>query len=86
MNALPRANPGNAETPASNLQIQSSNRIQRKQVLLREAYEAYRAGNDTLALERYNAVLAIEPGNRNALLGRAAINVQNDNGVAAIED
>ena len=86
MNAPPRTDPGGAETATSNLQIRSSNRIQRRQVLLREAYEAYQAGNDMLALERYNEVLAIDPGNRNALLGRAAINVQNDNGGAAIRD
>ena len=79
------ADPGSgAET--SNLQIQTGSRIQRKQLLLREAYEAYRAGNDTLALERYNQVLALDSKNRHALLGRAAIKVQSGETAAAVSD
>jgi tetratricopeptide (TPR) repeat protein len=37
-------------------------------------------------MTRYNQVLEVDPGNRNALLARAAINVQNNNVNAAIKD
>ena len=70
----------------SNLKIQTASRLEEKQLLLRQGYEAYQSGNDTLALQRYSRVLEIDPGNRNALLARAAIRVQNGNGAAAIED
>ena len=53
---------------------------------LREAYTAYQAGNDERALELYNRVLEVDPSNRNALLARAAIYVQNRNSAAAIAD
>jgi len=74
------------ESSSSNLQISSSSQIWQRDVLLREAYDAYKAGNDSLALARYNQVLEQDPGNRNALLARAAINVQNGDGAAAIKD
>jgi tetratricopeptide (TPR) repeat protein len=74
------------ESSSSNLQISSTSRVGQKDILLREAYDAYKSGNNSLALTRYNQVLEKEPGNRNALLGRAAINVQNGNSTAAIKD
>ena len=37
-------------------------------------------------MTRYNHVLEVDPANRNALLARAAINVQNGNSNAAIKD
>ena len=74
------------ESSSSNLQISSTSRVGQKDILLREAYDAYKSGNNSLALTRYNQVLEEEPGNRNALLGRAAINVQNGNSTAAIKD
>ncbi|MDH3629877.1 MAG: tetratricopeptide repeat protein [Gammaproteobacteria bacterium] len=74
------------ESSSSNLQISSSSQIGQRDVLLREAYDAYKAGNVSLALARYNQVLEQDPGNRNALLARAAINVQNGDGAAAIKD
>ena len=55
-------------------------------MLLREAYAAYQAGDDEAALAKYNQVLEIDPSNRNALLARAAIAVQNDNAADAIGD
>ena len=76
-------------TPAGSgtlLQIETGERLEEKQVLLRQAYDAFKAGNDTLALQRYNRVLEIDPGNRNALLARAAINVHNGNNTTAIRD
>ncbi|MBT8433727.1 MAG: tetratricopeptide repeat protein, partial [Gammaproteobacteria bacterium] len=78
-----------AEEPgssSSNLQILSGSRVEQKDILLREAYAAYKAGNDSLALARYNEVLELDPGNRNALLARAAISVQNGDTAAAIKD
>ena len=70
----------------SSLQLTTSSQLGEEHRLLRAAYEAYQAGNDQLALQQYNAVLGKYPGNRNALLARAAINVQNNNAAAAIED
>ena len=69
-----------------NLNIKSSSQYQQADVWLAEAYEAYRAGNDQLAMQRYNQVLTVDPGNRNALLARAAISVQNGAIDAAIRD
>ncbi|MGI9319679.1 MAG: tetratricopeptide repeat protein [bacterium] len=74
------------ETSSSNLQISSTSRIGQKDILLREAYDAYKSGDHSLALSRYNQVLDEDPGNRNALLARAAINVQNGDSAAAIKD
>jgi tetratricopeptide (TPR) repeat protein len=70
----------------STLQLSSSSRLGREHQLLREAYTAYQAGDDQLALQKYNQALEIDPGNRNALLARAAINVQNNDAGAAIAD
>jgi hypothetical protein len=75
-----------SESSSATLEIVSSSKIAQKDLWLREAYDAYRSGNDSLAMTLYNQVLEIDPGNRNALLARAAINVQNNNGNAAIRD
>ena len=77
---------GQAADETSNLEISSSQRPEEKQVWLREAYDAYQAGNDELALSLYNKVLEVDPDNRNALLARAAIHVQNNNSADAIRD
>ncbi len=74
------------ESISSNLQISSSSQVRQKDILLREAYDAYKSGNNSLALTRYNQVLDEDPGNRNALLARAAINVQYGDSSAAIKD
>ncbi len=74
------------EKASSTLKITSGSRIGQKHLWLAEAYEAYTSGNDSLAITRYNQVLEIDPGNRNALLARAAISVQNNNNPAAIKD
>jgi len=74
------------ESSSTNLQIISTSRVRQKDILLGEAYDAYKSGNNNLALTRYNQVLEEDPGNRNALLARAAINVQNGDGAAAIKD
>ena len=74
------------EDNTSTLKIITSSQIEQKDLWLREAYAAYKSGNESLALTRYNQVLEVDPGNRNALLARAAINVQNNNSDAAIRD
>ncbi len=71
---------------SSTLEISSSKQVAQKDTWLRQAYAAYQAGNDELALELYNKVLQQHPRNRNALLARAAIHVQNNNGNDAIRD
>ena len=68
------------------LQISSKNTVTEKDRLLREAYVAYQQGDDKLALFKYNLVLDLDSGSRNALLARAAINFQNGNFEAAIQD
>jgi len=78
--------PAEAETPTSTLQITSSQRVSQKNILLREAYAAYQSGDDVVALGKYNQVLELDPGNRNALLARAAISVHNNKSAAAIRD
>ena len=74
------------EGNSTKLKISSNKQIVQKDAWLRQAYAAYQAGNDELALTLYNQVLEVDPGNRNALLARAAINVQNNNNPAAIRD
>jgi Tfp pilus assembly protein PilF len=74
------------ESSSTNLQIVTTSRVGQKDIRLREAYDAYKSGNDELAMTRYNQVLEEDPGNRNALLARAAINVQNGDSAAAIKD
>ena len=78
--------PAESQSSDSTLQITSSARITEKDNLLQQAYAAYQSGNDDVAMMKYNQVLEIDPGNRNALLARAAINIQNDNSAQAIRD
>lgn len=68
------------------LQLSSKNSFTEKDKLLKDAYAAYQRGDNNTALEKYNRVLADDPQNRNALLARAAINVQNDKSADAIKD
>ena len=82
------SNQGGATATSANstLQIKTSSAYREVDIWLREAYAAYQAGDTTLAMSRYNQVLEVDPDNRNALLGRAAINIHNDNIDAAIVD
>ena len=68
------------------IQISSKSKISEKDRWLREAYAAYQRGDDQLALVKYNAVLGVDPDNRNALLARAAINIQKNRVTEAIRD
>ncbi len=75
-----------APSAGGTLELRSSSRVSERDRLLREAYDAYVAGDDARALVNYNKVLDIDPRNRNALLARAAIHVQNGDTTAAIGD
>ena len=77
---------GNEPAAGATIQITSKSKFSEKDRWLREAYAAYQQGDDQLALEKYNAVLDVDPTNRNALLARAAINIQNNRVAEAIRD
>ncbi len=75
-----------SSTAATALEITTSSRIRQKDIWLRDAYQAYQVGDDDKAMMLYNKVLEQDPENRNALLARAAINIQNNNAGDAIDD
>jgi Flp pilus assembly protein TadD len=84
--AQPLAEDSEVGDSSASLKISSGERVEQKSIWLREAYAAYQAGNDELAMSLYNKVLELDPSNRNALLARAAIHVQNNNSQDAIRD
>lgn len=59
----------------TSLRISSNNRVSEKDKLLAEAYAAYESGDISKARKQYQQVIALDPENRDALLGRAAIHV-----------
>ena len=77
---------GNGSAVTRSINIISKSTIAAKDRWLHEAYAAYQKGDDQLALAKYNAVLDVDPDNRNALLARAAINIQNNRVAEAIRD
>lgn len=77
---------GDEPAASATIQVSSKSRISEKDRWLREAYAAYQRGDDQLALIKYNAVLGVDPANRNALLARAAINIQNNRIAEAMRD
>ncbi len=76
----------NKSDATDNINITSKSTISEKDRWLHEAYAAYLRGDDQLALAKYNAVLDIDPDNRNALMARAAISIQNNRIAEAIGD
>jgi tetratricopeptide (TPR) repeat protein len=76
----------NESAATESIKIISKNTITDKDRWLHEAYAAYLRGDDQLALAKYNAVLDIDPDNRNALLARASISIQNNRIAEAIGD
>jgi Tfp pilus assembly protein PilF len=85
--SLTSSAPSSAQTVAKhNLHITSSTQYPQTDIWLREAYAAYRIGDNQLALSLYNQVLEVDPANRNALLASAAINMQDGEIDAAIRD
>jgi tetratricopeptide (TPR) repeat protein len=81
-----QSQPQQPAATTSNLQIETSTQYRQSDVWLREAYAAYSAGDDQQALRLYNQVVKADPGNRNALLARAAIYIHNGDIDAAIRD
>lgn len=59
----------------TSLRISSNNLVSEKDTLLAEAYAAYESGDISKARKQYQQVIALDPENRDALLGRAAIHV-----------
>jgi Flp pilus assembly protein TadD len=85
--SLTSSAPSPAQTDAKhNLHFTSSTQYPQTDIWLREAYAAYRIGDNQLALSLYNQVLEVDPANRNALLARAAIHMQDGEIDAAIRD
>ena len=85
--SLASSTPGTTQGDAKqNMHITSSSQYQQTDIWLREAYAAYRVGDNRLALTLYNQVLEVDSANRNALLARAAIRMQDGNIDAAIRD
>ncbi len=80
------ATPVKKQGETQSFQLSSKNAFTEKDKRLKDAYAAYQRGDNIAALVKYNRVLADDPQNRNALLARAAINVQSDNSADAIED
>jgi len=81
--------PGGSESVSAatnSIRIISKSTIVAKDRWLHEAYAAYQRGDDQLALAKYSAVLDVDPDNRNALLARAAISIQNNRIAEAIRD
>lgn len=64
-----------AQPKQAALQLSSNNRVSKKDQLLAEAFAAYEAGDLDKARKQYQQVIALDPENRDALLGRAAIHV-----------
>ena len=87
LDSLASPEPSPAQTDAKqNLHITSSSQYQQSDIWLREAYAAYLSGDNRLALSLYNQVLEVDPVNHNALLARAAIQIQDGDIDAAIRD
>ncbi len=61
---------------SSTLSISSGRQLSEKSQLLNEAYDAYEKGDLLTAKSLYNKVLVLDAVNRDALLGRAAIHIQ----------
>ena len=69
-----------------NLHIVSGSQVSETDTWLQEAYSAYQSGDYRLAMKRYNQVIEVDPNNRNALLARAAININEGYSESAIQD
>ena len=72
--------------PKSNLQVSSGSRMDKKAQLLTIAYQAYEQGDFNSARKNYDQVLAQDGDNRDALLGRAAIHILENEYDAAIQN
>ena len=68
----------------SSLSIASNLVLAEKDILLLEAYNAYESGDDDAARQAYSRVLDIDPENRDALLGMAALYIKSKEPAKAI--
>jgi tetratricopeptide (TPR) repeat protein len=85
--SLTASAPGTTQADAQqNLHITSNSQYRQTDLWLHEAYAAYRIGDNARALSLYNQVIEVDADNRNALLARAAIHMQEGNIDAAIRD
>jgi len=73
------------EQARADLQISSSSRVPEKDQILVMAYESYESGDFESARRQYGQVLSLDPENRDAMLGSAAIHVQDREFEQAIE-
>ena len=62
----------------SSLQLSVKNQLDSKDEILSSAYQAYMAGDLVTARSDYNKVLELDNTSRDALLGRAAIHIQDN--------
>jgi tetratricopeptide (TPR) repeat protein len=72
-------------TPSSTLSITTTHQASRKGELLMQAYQSYERGDMAAARVAYDKVLMIDGENRDGLLGRAAIHVQDNEYQQAID-
>jgi len=63
---------------SSPLMISTSSQVSEKDLLLIEAYKAYKSGDMDSARSNYDQVLSLDDSNRDGILGRAAIHVQDN--------
>jgi tetratricopeptide (TPR) repeat protein len=70
--------PDTIEPPESLIKISRSKAAPPEAALLRQAYAAYRNGDQAAAAEAYAGVLERRPENRDALLGLAALALRQD--------
>lgn len=75
-----------ARSTSTSLQVSSSSRISDKDQLLSSAYAAYEQGDLESARRDYVRVLTLDKENRDALLGRAAIHILENEYVSAIHN
>ena len=74
-----------AAVTSSSLQVSVKNEQDSKDRILNSAYQSYMAGDLTSAKSAYSEVLQLDQTNRDALLGRAAIHIQDNEYQLAID-
>ena len=75
---LTKNKPVQASASSSTLSISSGSQTSTESQLLNEAYNAYERSDMASAKSLYNKVLELDGANRDALLGRAAIHIQDN--------
>lgn len=75
---------GASERASGDLVITSSSRVSEKDQFLNAAYRAYESADYAAASRLYDQVLSLDPENRDALLGRAALYIKDNQADKAI--